>query len=284
PKHKWTRIDVTITTNHPTNTRVALEYCTDGAAYFTAPQYEKRSHRTPFVNGSRGRSALEFNLHDSIDLDWSGDWSIMYWKKPVATHLDNLTGYNIESIGCNSNSVGGHYRWWGKRHGSNTIYRKDGFSFHPNDYFNKWHMVSMVKSGARIAWSYYSISGQVITHSETLSTPIPSNAYVTQYGYDLKLGGWDDQKVCNTYFRDLVVTKYALTGTQLASIYNTQMRAYKDKLQIQSSISENMGLGLNKNVSVGGFSALTTYDIPVTFRESAGKLQYSSDGQQWNNV
>lgn len=284
PKHKWTRIDVTITTNHPTNTRVALEYCTDGTAYFTAPQYEKRSHRTPFVNGSRGRSALEFNLHDSIDLDWNGDWSIMYWKKPVATHLDNLTGYNIESIGCNSNSVGGHYRWWGKDNGSNTIYREDGFSFHPNEYFNKWHMVSMVKSGARITWSYYSISGQVITHSETLSTPIPSNAYVTQYGYDLKLGGWDDQKVCNTYFRDLVVTKYALTGTQLASIYNTQMRAYKDKLQIQDSISENMGLGLNKNVSVGGFSALTTYDIPVTFRESAGKLQYSSDGQQWNNV
>jgi hypothetical protein len=42
---------------------------------------------------------------------------------------------------------------------------------------------------------------------------------VNQYGYDFKLGGWDNGQPTNA-FLDLVVTKYALSATQLGLIYN----------------------------------------------------------------
>ena len=100
-------------------------------------QIEFKSYLTPFINGTIGASSLTYNLNSSIGLDWSGDWTICYWKKPMATQDDSLNYYNIESVGCNGNSVGGGYVWWGKNAGNNTISNSYPTDFSPTDYFGK---------------------------------------------------------------------------------------------------------------------------------------------------
>jgi hypothetical protein len=214
-------------------------YGDEGILWVDNVQVEQRNFITPFVSGTRGISDLEFNLYSSVGLDWNGDWSIIYWKKPVGTHTGNtLTGYNIESIGCNSNSVGGGYRWWGKDSGYDR-FRVSGMvlsTFSPSDYFNKWQMVSIVKNGTTVTWKFW-ISTGVITYSETWGT-IASNYFVTQYGYDLKLGGWDNSNVCNTYFRDLIVVKKALSNDELSALYRCFMRIQSNKLYVQNNVKE----------------------------------------------
>ena len=60
-----------------------------------------------------------------------------------------------------------------------------------------------------------------------------------QYGYDLKLGGWDDYRVCNAFFKDLVVVpNRALSDSEVEEIYKTQMRTCADKFQVRYRIKE----------------------------------------------
>ena len=42
---------------------------------------------------------------------------------------------------------------------------------------------------------------------------------MTQYGYDFKLGGWDNENPTNTYFKDLIIAKKALTNDDINNIY-----------------------------------------------------------------
>jgi hypothetical protein len=180
-------------------------------------QVEASVFRSPYVNGSRGVGSLEFNLNRDIGLDWSGDWSVCYWRKPIATN-DGFTGYNIDSFGCNSNSVGGGYLWWGKTSGANLIalHGNNAGGFDPADYFGKWQFVSMIRSGSVVTMTTYYIGSQYYTFAA--SPGLAPNGFVTQYGYDLKLGGWDDTNVSNTYFRDLMVFKRAISVSELQYI------------------------------------------------------------------
>ena len=101
-------------------------------------------------------------------------------------------------------------------------------------------MVSIVKQGNTITWKFWR-EKDVITYQQSITISAP-NYFVTQYGYDLKLGGWDNGNPPNTYYRDLIVAKRALSDTELNAIARTQMRAYVDKLQIQGSLLENQTL------------------------------------------
>jgi len=205
-----------------------------GTLYAHAMMWEKKMFPSPFCVGSRGMGVLSYNLSRDIGLDWSGNWTICYWKKPIATHTDAMDGYSIESLGCNSNSVGGGYVFWGKTSGSNSILNGSAFT----TYFNKWHMVSITKIGTIITFKFWGIDGtfQSYTNNSTLTT----YAYVTQYGYDLKLGGWDTTYTVNSYYKDLVVAKRAMTDTELSAIYNTQMRRYNstNSLVLRDGINE----------------------------------------------
>ena len=73
---------------------------------------------------------------------------------------------------------------------------------------------------------------------------VVSNYFVSQYGYDLKLGGYNNGNPPNSYYKDLVVAKRALTDTELTTIYNTQMRAYNSNsiLLIRNGINETNNL------------------------------------------
>jgi hypothetical protein len=95
PLNKWVRVEYKCALVDTSHTSIANNYSTDGIIYVTMPQYEKL-YLTPFVNGTRSKSSLEYNLNSSIGLDWSQDWSICYWKKPIGTHTDTLTGYNLK--------------------------------------------------------------------------------------------------------------------------------------------------------------------------------------------
>jgi len=246
--HRWERVSFTFTIDSDWDLNKDCVLYVYGRAgdygvlWVDNVQIQKEEILKPFVVGSIGDGKLEFNFYRDYGLDWSKDWSIVYWKKPIGTHTNDLSGYNIESIGCNSNSVGGGYRWWGKNNGSNA-YSVSGMwsqSFSPTDYFGKWEMVSIVKQGNTITWKFWR-EKDVITFQQTVSISTP-NYFVTQYGYDFKLGGWDNVNPPNTYYRDLIVAKRALSDAELNAIARTQMRAYVGKLQIQGSLLENQTL------------------------------------------
>lgn len=187
---------------------------------------------------SRGTSDLEYNLNSSIGLNWGGEWTISYFKKPMGTHLSGLfTGYSIESLGCNGNSVGGGYRWWGKENGSNIIADATNNAIDPATYFGNWHWIWMRKVGTILTINTYLPGGAIATRIIDLGS-IPSNYFVTQYGYDFKMGGWDNNAACDAYFRDLVVAKRALTDAELTELFKTKMQmTTSGELQVQNSIS-----------------------------------------------
>jgi len=196
------------------------------------PMMSNKMFYVPYVNGTRGASSLTFNLNSSIGLDWSSEWTVCYWKKPIGTFTDNFSGYNIESLGCNSNSVGGDYTWWGKENGGNAI-AVAGYSFNPSDYFNKWQFVYLRKTGTTLQYKIFFDNGDTTTWSKT--GPTASNAYVTQYGYDLKLGGWDNDNPTNTFFRDLVVLKRSASDAEIMGIYK-QFSIYRTKVYDKNTI------------------------------------------------
>ncbi len=239
---KWVRYSVTYTV--PAGAPWVQFRCVCGSSnidsnaelYITDVQLEQLPFPTPFALTTRPATKLQYNLNSSIGLDWNGDWSIIYWVMPVGTSTGTLTGYNLSSLGCNGNTVGGGYIWWGKTSGSDAIYSSTPSTITPSTYFNIWHMVSLVKSSTNLVIREY-INGQIYIRTTSFGT-IPSNYFVTQHGYDLMLGGWDNINVSNSYFKDLFVVKRALSDTELNNITNCQMRAKKNNLLISEKIIE----------------------------------------------
>lgn len=182
---------------------------------------------------TEANAKLQYNLNLSIGLDWSSNWTIAYWKMPISTN-SGLTGYNIESIGCNS--VGDGYIWWGKTSGSNSLSSSTPGTIDPSTYFGNWQFVILRKNGTTLTIDTYLSDSVKSTRTASVSTVLP-NYYVTQYGYDLFLGGWDNTNVCNTHFRDLIVVKRSLSDEEVLNIYKNKMEhTNKNILRIQNSI------------------------------------------------
>lgn len=190
-----------------------------------------------------GGNSLEYNFYQSIGLDWNADWSICYFKKPIGTSSGelNLTGFNIDSLGCNSNSVGGGYIWWGKTTGSDALSGTTNATIDPLTYFNDWQVVTLVKSGTTLTIETWINDKIQRTRTVSISGVVP-NYYETQYGYDFKLGGWDNNSGCYTHFKNLIVLKRAMTQVELDDFRLAKMRATKDTLNIQNEISTNITL------------------------------------------
>lgn len=238
---EWQRVSLVYTTEED---QTSFSMCIAGAA-ITLPynvhiwgvQLEKKDFLTPFIEISRNTSSLEFNFHQSIGLDWSKDWSVVYWKKPIGTNTNNLTGYNIESLGSNPNSVGGGYLWWGKELGSNTITNSSPLPMDPLKYFGHWRMVSLIKSSSTLTIKEWSLAEGVYTRTVSAAITEPSY-YVSQHGYDFKMSGYNNGNVTNSYFRDLIVAKRAFANNELEELFRVHMRSHKDQVQIQGSIYE----------------------------------------------
>jgi hypothetical protein len=241
----WERVSYTytITSNWDLTADVSVyAYGYNGATgtlWIDNVQVETRAFLTPFVNGTRNYNSLEFNLYRDYGLQWNSVWSIVYWKKPMGTHTNNLTGYNLESIGCNGNSVGGGYLFWGKDSGANTIFTSTPSAIDPNVYFGNYHMVSVVRNG-NIVTIKERIGTNTHVRSVDVSSAIAGNAFVTQYGYDLTLGGFDNSNSPNTYYKDLIIAKRAFTDNELDAIYKNKVKQNKEKLIVQGSFKEKV--------------------------------------------
>lgn len=205
------------------------------------PQVQIQQFETPYTSTTRNISSLEFNLSGSIGMDWNGEWTISYWKYPTGTHLSNgLNGYSIESLGCNANSIGGGYTWWGKNSGTNVLASFTPSAFDPDDYFRRWQMVTLVKNGTIITYRIRGINGiENAVRTVNIGT-VASNYYATQYGYDLKLGGWDNGNSNNAYFRDLVVAKRAFTDSEQDNMYNQMKVRFGDGTYVKILTEEGV--------------------------------------------
>lgn len=244
-KGTWQTFNHTITPAANANTRILMYPCpnnataTAGYVLYRNIQVVGLPFMPPFVNGTASASSLEYNLNTSLALNWGGNWSIVYWKKAMGTYINtSMTNFNLESLGCNSNSVGGGYVYWGKSNSGYEIETSSPGTMNASDYFGKWHMVSLVKNGTTLTIKHWGVGPN--THTRTVNvTSTAANYYVTQYGYDFKLGGWDNSNPSNSYFRDLIVGTRALSDSELDTLYKTQIRAYKNgKAQIQGQIME----------------------------------------------
>lgn len=204
--------------------------------------------------GSNGAGALEFNLYNSLDWDWSADWSIAYWKRPIGTVDPNdFRGYCLDSIGCNNNSVGGRYLWWGKTTGSSTDTQARLCAGEPasqsanvpySQYFDKWHLVVLTSVGGNITANYISREFGELAFTRSL-TGLNKNSMVTQYGYDFKLGGYDNGQQSSAWYKDVMFFKEALTIDDIRLLFNRGMKqknTNKTEVILKGQVRENTPL------------------------------------------
>lgn len=182
----------------------------------------------PYTEGDTYVKNFKFNLYEDINFKWNEPWTICYFKKPIgANKLDDNTerfGYVIDSIGCNNNSVGGGYHWFGKITESNNISLTSRYktNFDENKFFYLTQFCSLRYDGNRILYTIYFNDGQKIEiiHPETISS---ANRYVTQFGYDLLLDGWDNGAICQAFYKDLIVAQRCLTDKELEKIFKARI-------------------------------------------------------------
>lgn len=196
------------------------------------------NYRLPFVKNENSSSQLLFNFNRDLNLDWSSDWSIVYWKKPLGTTEKDLSGYNAESLGCNSNSVGAGYRWWGKGALGDqlSVNGTTVSNLSPSHFFNNIHMISVVKKMEIITYTWWGIEGKIMSRSENVGN-IASNYFVNQHGYDFNLGSYDVNSPSNSLFRDLIVSKRAFNEDELKNLFSGKIKINK-KISVQGEFIE----------------------------------------------
>lgn len=204
--------DVEITYTLPTDTRYIqiiwdfyLAYQANGGlgvlGYIRQPQLEIKPFASSFVNGTRpaGRLVVPKELlgfNPATD-----DWVVHYWKYPVATRTNDLTGDNKCTIGRWSRSNLEGLIWWGKNIGSNTfsigvVYNdstvafEESSSFDPAWYFRNWHYEVFLKHGSEMQ---YWIDGTLQVQF-ALAKPLLNNFVV-----GLTLGGANGETSDNSY-------------------------------------------------------------------------------------
>jgi hypothetical protein len=171
PKNQWVRISETYAINDGGSYgTAAMVYSTDGVAYFSMPQYEMKSHVTPFVafNGTRDSSQALYDLsnntalsvpevsYDSVGkmtFDGTNDYI------NVTKNLGTLSQYTIEHVsykGSNDRmpiaSVSGPLFY---QYGDNSWYYTHGGSaaeyYYPKSFtINGWGMWTIVYDGSYV--------------------------------------------------------------------------------------------------------------------------------------
>lgn len=191
-----------------------------------------------FENLALNERSLQINLNRDYKFSWNKDWTIQYWKRPMSSQVANYHGYCIDSIGCNSNSVGGSYLWWGKKTSANTIENASPSAINPDEFWNNWRLITLVHDASANTITIYE-RNRFTAHKRVISVSITKeNQYVTQYGYDLMLGGWDENDICVAEYKDIRVSNIAITETQVNESF-TQGMSQKDVLTLNGELIEN---------------------------------------------
>jgi len=188
----------------------------------------------PFVSAwclnTRGAGLLTWNLYASCGLNWNADYTIVYWKKAHGTDANGTAvGYSIDSIGRNSNTIGGGYRWWGKTAASLTYgISGTGATLTYSNYQYTWNMHVIKRTGTSLSLRVYGMGTNGLFLAQSVDdSEATANRYVTQDGRDLQLGGWDNSNPTNTYYRDLlVIPGRAMSDAELDKMYNSKLRVF----------------------------------------------------------
>jgi hypothetical protein len=252
PTGQWVRISETYAINEGNSYGVAaLTYSTNGVAYFTMPQYEYKSHVTPFIGASQTRSATQgllplvgnstINLStvsfdsnaqmtfdgtdDKIDVSYysqvnnslSRSWEVIV--RPTANLsyagiFGNKLGY-----GCSFYCNGGIYLWdgnWVFNWYDNSSYQFL-YSYSPPSVNSYTHIVGTYDATDQKPRIY--VNGELkATYGSSTNMNYGGETYVIDIGWNSKDGGLH-------YFQGQIpITKYyqgkALSAAEVKQNYN----------------------------------------------------------------
>lgn len=223
----WKRAYGTFTT-HAECTKLIIqgyEYNAGRDIWIYGTQLEQRAFYTPYVNGTRGHSSLVYNFTPYVG-DWQ-EFSIVFWAR---------------YIGSNNYMISGT---WGKYY----------FGLQPSG-----HMIfSWMDTGTQRA-----VGGAQIPFGEwvMIGCSVKNNTFIDMYlngkrnvnwvsafqlndpASDFELNGiypGHQSYPLNAYIRDMMIIPRAITPEEVANIYNTQMRSFKNgRLQIQGKLKEGV--------------------------------------------
>lgn len=186
-------------------------------------------------------SNLSFSLHGDLGLNWGGDWSIVYWKKPIATSggTTPFTGYSIDSLGSTHINASGGYWWWGKERNSDMIVSSSPSTIDPVQYFKNWRMISLVKSGDTVNLKEMDYFGNVYKRVGSFADK-PADFFVSPDGIDLRLGYYSnlETRMNDSYFRDLIVSSRAFTDNELNDLFNKNLSVSKNGITVRGILKE----------------------------------------------
>ena len=211
----------------------------------------------PFTSSSRSQGTLSYNLYRDMGLQWNQDWSICYWKIPLATSNRALNGYSLERLGtyyanCNIS----RYLYYGKDTTQAVLlpgYAIAGTSYTSSLYFNKLLFVCLrydsVAHSITIEW-HGALGDIVSTQSLTITE---ANAYLYDgSGYtrssDLTFSESNNDYQANALFPfGLVVEQRRWTDTEVE-----YMRKVSTKIKENTLTNSNIILKGNRNNYITG--------------------------------
>ena len=231
-----------------------------------------------------------FNLHESVGMDYSKDYTIGYFKKPLLAHDRSREGYSLDSMGRNDSTIGGSYAWWGKSLYTDNIKNAEPSSvITKEDYFDHWRYIVVRKHGYNHTITEYEFS----SNKKFISPMTPStiaNAFVTQNDYDLLFGGWDNYAgICGSWYRDMIVAKRYLTDDEIELCMNKSMEFKKNKISLIGDIDEcGVYNKLRPAFEIGNNSDIvSSYNIKGTITNNRdiieGEVWYSGASTIVNN-
>ena len=197
----------------------------------------------PCTNLNSYDKNIKFNLNGDIGLEWNKPWTLCYWKIPISGNKGDYDteryGYIIDSIGCNNNSVGTGYCWIGKTVGNNifSITGRVGETFEPEEFFFKPHLCVLKYDGEKITYNAYLENKRKISMVQYMNITTP-NKFVTQYGYDLCLGGWDDIYISQAYYKDLIIAQRIISDEEIEKILKTRIIDKPNNTNISNLLNE----------------------------------------------
>lgn len=248
PADKWTKCSVTYTMgNNSASYIISDAIIVSGSITKNFILKLRKLRLSEFIregapNIKTGNYKLHFNLYEDLNFKWDQPWTICYFKKPIVNYNNNINSYIIDSIGCNNNTVGGYYLWFGKTDTADrlSLSGNQDTDLDMTKFYNKWHFVTLVhdKANKSVKYTAHFEDGTSITcaaYSYDISKP---NAFVTPWGYDLFLGGWDNSATCTAEYKDLFITQQTLTDEQINKLYKTWITDYENNTISIGSIRE----------------------------------------------
>ncbi len=248
----WYKCSYTATSPSSGSLCVGVGFIGDGAleCLITEPQLEQQTFDSPFVDGTRAISTLNYPV-DTIDL--TQDFTICGWwyprTGPDAGYDPALTFNRFSSNVTNkrilimqSSTTSTTLQCWIGNGTNEVTIPVSGTAIQ----LDTWNFFALRKSGSE-GKLFHGVGGQIGTGTNATAGdrfPLLSSSVAGDPTWGWMVGKYNTTTdTVNAYFRDLAFIQSAMTDADIASMYNTQMRSRNDgTLQIQGKIIEGQVL------------------------------------------